>query len=416
MRRFSPYQSFIFITLLGVLTISLPGCRKQLPESQRAHTSPEAYSLLQQTQTAIDRNDYLTAASLADSAAAKDPALPEIQFLRGVIYENLNRLSTARSAYEKVYALNPDYPGIHFYLGNIQFKFEQYRSALAHYQQAVETYQPSEEPYSKSRAYLNLGLTYARLEKPDSALMIYRQALTDDSTNAEAAIRIATAYREQGEMDDALHYALRALRVQPEDPDYQFQVGALYFQQGEMSRAVRYFEKTISQMPWNYRAQYQLGQALMRLGREEEARQHLARADTLKGQLAEIVKLEQKTRMEPSRMIHWFNLGKAYHEMGDESMAKESLLMALSIDPDNLVLLNNLGHICLQLQQPDESISYFRKILHADSSLSEVWLSLGLAYVQTNQLSEAREAWRQALAIHPGDPRAQAFLKQTGGL
>jgi len=394
----------------------MPGCRKQPHESQHAQTSPEAYSLLQHTQAAIDRNDYLSAASLADSAARVDPALPEIHFLRGVISENLNRLSTARSAYEKVYQLRPDYPGIHFYLGNIQFKFEQYRSALAQYRQAIETYRPSEEPYSKSRAYLNLGLAYARLDKPDSALMVYRQALTDDSTNAEAAIRIATAHREEGELDQALRYALRALRTQPENPDYQFQVGALYFQQGDMSQAIPCFEQAIRQMPWNYRAQYQLGQALMRQGRENEARQHLARADTLKGQLAEIVKLEQKTRMEPSRMLHWFNLGKAYHELGDEAMAKESLLMALSIDPGNLVLLNNLGHICLRLDQPDESISYFRKILRADSSLSEVWLSLGLAYAQTGQIPDAREAWRQVLAIHPADARARAFLQQSGGL
>lgn len=395
------------------------GCQKERTSAGRpqlSQTSPAAYSLLQQTQEAVDRNDYLSAASLADSAAKIDPDLADIHFLRGVIYENLNRLSTARSAYEKVYQLDSEYPGIDFYLGNIQFKFEQYRSALVHFRQAVEKYKPGSSSYSKSRAYLNLGLTYVRLDKPDSALIVYREALADDSTNAEAAIRIATDYREQGEIDKALRYALRASRLEPDNADYQFQVGTLYFQQGEMTKAIRYFKEAINQMPWNYRAQYQMGQALMRLGHEEEARRYLARSDTLKGQLADIVKLEQKTRQEPSRMVHWFNLGEAYHKLGDESMAKESLLMALSIDPGNLVLLNDLGHICLQLNQPAESISYFRNILQADSSLSEVWLSLGYAYAQTGQIQAARIAWRKVLEIKPDDPRARAYLQRTGGL
>jgi len=333
-----------------------------------------------------------------------------------LIYDNLNRLSEARQEFETTERLEPDYPGIHFYLGNIRFKFEEYRQALHHFRTTLESYNPEEILYSKQQTYLNLGLTYTNLEQPDSAQYIYHQAIRDDSTNAEAYMRIAREYKDSGEIDQALDYTLKAYRLNPTDPDYEFEVGTLYFQKGEMAKAVQMFKKAIRQMPWNYRAHYQLGQALMRSDQPEAAQSYLARADTLRGKLTEIVRLEQKTRQEPSNMMYWANLGEAYYELGDYSMARESLLMALSVEPHNLVLQNNLAHICMDLGRYQESISYFRNILHADSTLAQVWLNLGVAYAQADQLQQARHAWKTALELQPDNQYAMSYLQNSGGL
>jgi tetratricopeptide (TPR) repeat protein len=248
--------------------------------------------------------------------------------------------------------------------------------------------------------------------KPDSALYVYRQAIEDDHANAEAYFRIAKNSKDAGDIDRSLEYLLQACRFDKENPEYQFELGTLYFQKGDMEKAEYHLTNTIEEMPWHYRAYYQLGQVLLRGGQEEDAERYLARSDTLKNRFANIVRLEQKARLESSHSIHWSNLGKAYAEIGDYETAKRALATASSLDPGSLALQNDVAYICVYLKQYDESISSLRNILRQDSTFTKAWLNLGFAFARSGHVDEARDAWEKALSLEPGNAQAREFLEK----
>jgi tetratricopeptide (TPR) repeat protein len=401
-----PFNTHLIIAFYFVAI--LLGCRNETQE--QPYTSSLALELLKKAQKDIDFGNYRRAMALVDSAGLYDRGSPDIHFVRGLLFEHLNKLNEARNNYRTVYKLQPNYPGIRFYLGNVQFKFESYRDAVKLYWEALDHYRADRDGFPKSRAYLNLGFAYSKMGKQDSALSVYRQAIKDDNANAEAYFRIAKSYKDAGDLDRSLEYLLHACRFDTANPEYQFELGDLYFRNGEMEKARYHLTNTIEKMPWHYRAYYQLGQILLRTGQEKEAESYLARSDTLKNRFANIVRLEQKTQLEPANAMHWSNLGKAYAEIGDYETAKRALATASSLDPGSLALQNDVAYICIYLNQYGESISHFRDILSQDSTFAKAWLNLGLAYARTGRMDEARDAWEKALSLQPGNAQAREFL------
>jgi tetratricopeptide (TPR) repeat protein len=352
--------------------------------------------------------------ALVDSAAIYDPESPAVHFLRGLIFEQMRNLAEARNSYDIAYRLDSEYPGVRFYLGNVQFKFENYGDAIKLYGEAIEQYETG-QGLSKSRIYLNLGAAYSRAGKRDSALYVYGQAIRDDSSNAEAYARIADEQKKSGDLEKALDYMRLACRFNSDNPEYQFELGTLYFQQGDVLNAIPSLKKTVEKIPWHYRAHFQLGQSLLRTGQQEEGQRHLAQADTLKERFSNIVRLEQNTEVEPSNAASWSRLGRAYADIGNYQDAKNALLNALSLHPGDLALQNDVAYICIYLNEYQQSISRFRSILKEDSTFIKAWLNLGLAYARSGRTSEAREAWQRVLSLEPRNEQALDFLAKTRG-
>lgn len=347
--------------------------------------------------------------TLIDSAAIYDRESPAIYFLRGLVFEQMRQLSDAQNAYSIAYQLEPDYPGVRLYLGNVQYKFENYQDAIRLYREALDHYEDG-YGFSKARIYLNLGATYARTGKRDSSLDVYHQCIAEDSSVAEAYFRIADEEKKAGNLDRALEYLKLACRFGGDDPEYHFELGTLYFQSGDLEHAIPYLRTTVEKMPWHYRAHYQLGQSLLRTGHSDEAQEHLARSDTLKERFAKIVRLEEKSREEPSNAGNWTRLGRAYAEIGNYQDAKNSLLNALSLRPRSLELQNDVAYVCIFLNEYQESISRFRSILNEDATFLKGWLNLGLAYARTGQTTEAKEALQKVLSLDPENPQARDLL------
>jgi tetratricopeptide (TPR) repeat protein len=394
--------------------LGLYGCKKDIPDSEtNPHTtSPEAALLLTQAQQAVDNNNYLSALTYTDSALTLDPENPHIHFLRGIIQEDLYRTENAMASYLEAYQIDPDIPGIKFYLANSYFKYQKFDSALVLYKRAIRDFDSQNSVFTDVKAYINLGVTYSRIGHSDSALYHFRRAMEIDQDYSEIYYVMAKEYRDLGETKKALEYINRAISRNTDNSDYHFEAGNIEYQLGNYNSALKHFDKVLAQSHWNYRATYLQGQCLLRLGKKELASHRLAYADSLKKQLGQIVVLEDKARQEKNDLMAWSDLGKAYLDLGDYRRSEDALLMALSLSPDNVVLLNNLAHLNLLQEEPNIAIGFFQHILKIDPHLADVWTNLGIVYAQLGYYSKAELAWRTALEERPDHPVAKSYLEQ----
>lgn len=402
----------LFLVMLPVL--SYAGCRPGAGEDQAGGEAPKrvvhpkAGSLLVHAQDVLHAGRYDLALAFADSAQHIDPSLPEIYFMRGLVYSELRRFEEARQQYGKALALDPAYKGARLNMGNDAFRQGEHRQALRYYLEEEDVH-PSPE------VFLQIGYAYENLNEADSARWAYQRAITADDCFAAAYARLGQLYGSEGEYEQALAHAQKALHLDPDNMSYQYFKGYLLQQTGKPEEALGYLSRVTKERPWHYGAHYHLGQALMQLGKPEQAQSYLARADTLQQLDSDLNMLQWRAGTYSDKPDSWISLGESFRQMGRVDEALEAYRVALYLDPGNLELQSNVATLALMNGEAQEAVMRYEEILKQDSTLAEVWLNLGIAYASTGERARARRAWHAVLEYSPQHPVAKKYLARFSG-
>src|SRR5712671_5661013 len=122
----------------------------------------------------------------------------------------------------------------------------------------------------------------------------------------------------------------------------------------------------------------------------------------------EIAEFRKATELDPTSADAFFNLGAAYMEKHDYSEAIAPLKRALQLSPDLAVAHQFLGYALLAQGYAVEAIPHLQRVGALDA--------LGIAQIETNQLTEAVSSFTAALAQRPGDPDLLYYLGHASGL
>lgn len=79
----------------------------------------------------------------------------------------------------------------------------------------------------------------------------------------------------------------------------------------------------------------------------------------------------------------------------EKSTARYQKLLAR--DPDNVLLLNNLGATYIATKQYDKALELFRRAIEINPNYKPAWNSLGVAYLHLKEYGNAKEALEKAL-------------------
>ena len=106
----------------------------------------------------------------------------------------------------------------------------------------------------------------------------------------------------------------------------------------------------------------------------------------------------------------FFNeLGVAYRRAGRLSEAIQAYQSALSRDPENPVIMKNLGDTFYLKREYPQAIEQYQKTLRSNPRFQQAHASLGLAYYQMQKYREALEEFEVVLKLDPKDEQAQKF-------
>lgn len=398
--------------LMGVICV---GCREESrpPDVARSHLSvdfadPQAARYLVNAQQALNHGAVGAALALVDSAGhhaapGDDAFLADVAFLRARIQSELHHAEKANAAYKQVLALDPAYRGAWLNMGNIAFRNGRFREALDSYRKEYET-------HGDPKTLVYVGRGYAELGAVDSARYEYQRAIAQTDTLAEAYIRLAVLYKDNGEVEPALSNAQRALALRPDDPDYRYLVGSLLLQSGNLAEAEDQLRRTVEQQPWHAKAHYNLSVVLARLGKEDEAKRYLAKADSLQQIHESVETFERRTRRDPGDPAAWATYGYALSRAGRDAEAIRALQVALyygPVNPDVHVLLANLYQKHRQLK---EALVHYEAALEYDVSHTDAWVNKGICLARMGEREKARQAWETALRLDPDQPIVRKYL------
>lgn len=121
------------------------------------------------------------------------------------------------------------------------------------------------------------------------------------------------------------------------------------------------------------------------------------------------------------------NLGVVYWRQGDTAAAEREWAEALRLNPQNAIVLNNLGLLCAKEKRYEDAIQYFRRAIQLKPNYTDPHLNLGTLYfeasarpnavrpypgagLETGLLEPAELQLRAAVALSPLNTQARNQL------
>jgi tetratricopeptide (TPR) repeat protein len=202
------------------------------------------------------------------------------------------------------------------------------------------------------------------------AIALIKQQTPPDLLDLVVAYQgLASLYADRADNDHALEALAKAREIVPDDPDADSEEALILLRAGRWSEAEPLLERALTAQPEN-----------------ENALSSLA-------------------------IVAW-----QYHD--DRAKAVRLFLKALAAHPEpddfSASLHNNLGSVYAELGDSSSAFDQFRQAIGISPRNPEYHTNLANAFGAAKHYDEARAEAETALQLAPGDPEAQAVLKNLG--
>ncbi len=117
-----------------------------------------------------------------------------------------------------------------------------------------------------ANVYNNMGITYAKQDNFDKAIVCYQKAIAIDPKDARVYFNMGLAYNKQGDYDKAIACFQKTVEIDPKDASAYFNMGIAYGRQGDYEKAIDCFQKAIAIDSKNADAYYNMGVAYRKQG------------------------------------------------------------------------------------------------------------------------------------------------------
>jgi tetratricopeptide (TPR) repeat protein len=287
--------------------------------------------------------------------------------------------------------------------------------------------------YAQARELLEEGDVGANVER---AAKLFEAALIKDPSFALAAAGLGEAawaqYRRTHDptwADRARTATRKALELDPDQPLVRVALATIEAGSGRPQEAETELRKALELQPDSSEAHESLGRLLSDQGRKEEAIVSLQRAAELNpgywapvdalglayfdaGRYPDAVDAFRKvTVLRPAAARGFHQLGTAQQAAGDLNAALASYEKALSLEPDGDTW-SNVGHLKFARDQVQEAAEAFRHAVALQPAEPIAHRNLGDAYARLGRTDEARaeygkalELTRRQLQVNPNDAR-----------
>lgn len=237
------------------------------------------------------------------------------------------------------------------------------------------------------------------------ALTQARRILQADPDSPGAMVVAGLCLVGLDRLDHAARYLDEALRLEPERGDVHLSRGLLESAAGNAHQAVRALEVACRLSPESWEPHYLLGELLAARAQAtgdsarllERAQYHTVRA----------LQLGPSATLSPRLLM---NLGTSCLRAGRMEDAHKLFTRLQEFPTHRDKARYFLGLASYNLGRHQNAILYLRQHMDAVGDSAPVHAMVGMAYLSLGEVSKAREACNQALAIEPRDARARWIL------
>ncbi len=212
-----------------------------------------------------------------------------------------------------------------------------------------------------------LGLVYAKQQKPDRAMAQFQQVAAAEPDNTFARLWIGILDLQSGALDRAYAAFTGVLAVDPNNADACYFIGTILYVRRDIADAIRYLKRA----------------------RDADSR-------------------EPETH---------YRLARAFDNLDMTENARLEYLRTLALKPTHTGALNDLGWLQYNRGRKEEAVSLWEKTLRINPRDRDAVLNLARVYNEQAYAAEsagdeaaAVALWKKVLAVHPADKSAKYHL------
>ncbi|STX50396.1 methyltransferase [Legionella busanensis] len=200
------------------------------------------------------------------------PDFTAAHFNLGLLFVNLNKLDAARIQFQNVLALAPKHLDALFYLGVLALEIND----LTHAEQAFQ--QVLVENNGHVDALTNLGVIAVKRDQGQLAVDYFSKALALNNDHIEARNNLAATFMHHDRFENALMHYDYLLQKDPNNIEYLYNSGVAQMALGHLNEAINHFEHLLSVENKHFATLNNLAAIYIRLNDKEKAKQLLLQA------------------------------------------------------------------------------------------------------------------------------------------
>ncbi|MGC2402522.1 MAG: tetratricopeptide repeat protein [Acidobacteriaceae bacterium] len=296
-------------------------------------------SSIADAQKLLDTGHLDEALKALDDLALKQPEPAGVERLRGTVFYQQGKLSSASAAFERALAQDPADREAMQMQGVVLFRSGKPGAAIPLLEKARVSI-----PRSNIDSNYVLGLCYLDTRRYDDARKAFAIQYNFPPDSPSAYLLAARMMLRRDYLPVADSFAHKALELNPNLPMAHLLVGQIRLSQSQLPEAVQEFARESELNPLYGEVYERLGDAYLRQGDYDKAQSALDRAVLL----------------EPNSSAPYILLGKVLVKQQDPVMAKMYLDKALSIDPGNYTAHTLMGQVYRSLGQAGKASHEFQ--------------------------------------------------------
>ena len=398
------------------------------------------------------RQEYIDrAAKEYQSALDGDPDSILIRMEMINLFANTNRLSRAVELADEIIALEPENVAVRRLLGEI------YRSYYSKQRQDPNRGEPNPEFLLKAieqfkllveldpdngTYHLELGQMQALAGEAEQGQKSLRRAIELEPGNSNARVSLAYILLETGKINDAITELEQVVNEGPTSRQHMNALAGAYEQAGRAQEAAELYERLLSEGGNTLQARQRLAENLFRSGDFKKALEHyqvLAELDSgeaeyflriaaLQGELRDYESawkaLEKARLLDPDSLQVQFAAINLLEAEGRQEQAIAELSKLLdatrrdeyrpSEQRRRLMLLERLGILQREQNQPEAAIKTFREITRLDPDLKpRILAQIVQTWLWSRDFARAEQEARRATDEFKDDPVLANLLAST---
>lgn len=234
----------------------------------------------------------------------------------------------------------------------------------------------------------------------DDALRLLRQLTTQFPRFAPGLCRLGEALLRAGNVEEAGPAFERLTALAPEEWRGFAGLGDVKLRKGDDHSAARLLERAIALDPTAKKAHHLLGLAYRGLGRLDDAQLELSLG--LNGADYPMPDAWSETAPQHMKLIQdQVEIANQYSLTGQAGQAVEVIAKALTFQPTNLALLNNLAIAYNRSGQPDKARSILLQVLRTDPRNLPALVALSFSCSALDRYDEALGYADKSIALAP---------------
>jgi tetratricopeptide (TPR) repeat protein len=208
---------------------------------------------------------FAKAADHLKVVAKADPSNAELQRLLAQSCLWARQYQCALDGFREILRTQPDSASAHILMGEALDGLGKTPEAIAEFQKAAEV--SPREP----NVHFGLGFLYWKSQDYHKARQEFEQELANDPKNAQAAAYLGDTELKMGNREEAAKFLNQAIQLSSDVRIAHIDLGVLFSEEKKYQEAVAAFRKAIALNPSEADAHYRLAQAYRALGQTAEA-------------------------------------------------------------------------------------------------------------------------------------------------